>query len=85
MDMANLGAIALAAIGVGFCVNTICTATHLPEKAPWTIGLMVAASFATSVGVVVTALSGDVLFSFRFLLGSLALIVAQTLWRAPVK
>lgn len=71
----------LAAAGAYLCVSMICTASHMPTKSSWTISLLVAGTFAASVGVVVTSLSGDLDSAFRFACGTAVLLLGQVVWR----
>ena len=57
---------ALFFIGLLSGVHLICVANYLPPKAPLSIGLEVAAGFASAVGVVVAAFYGDEVSSLKF-------------------
>ena len=70
----------LALAGAALCINMICRASHMPPKSSWTISLLVAGTFAAGVGVVVSALSGDLETSFRFFCGAAVLLLGQVLW-----
>lgn len=71
----------LALAGAGLAVSTICNAAHMPQSSPWSISLLVAGTFAASVGVVVTSLSGDLPSAFRFFCCTAVLLLGQVLWR----
>lgn len=66
--------------GVVLCVSTIIRASHMPPKSSWTIAVLVAATFAAGVGVVVSALSGDLHSAFRFFCGAAAALIGQVVW-----
>ncbi len=49
----------LAIAGAMAAVHLICTAAFLPPRSPWSVILEVAGGFASSIGVIVTALHAD--------------------------
>lgn len=70
----------MAAAGLALCVTTICAANHMPAKSSWTISLLVAGTFAAAVGVVVSALSGDLPGAFKFACAAAVMMLGQAIW-----
>lgn len=70
----------LMAAGVAFAAYMIFRANAVPPETPWFFGILIAASFGSGVGLVVTAASSDLIGALRFIASSIATFAGQCAW-----